>query len=198
MSSSSPAGPAKIAAAAGLLVLGLALSAVAGWRGYARMTAWVTGLARVVGPGRAEVTLARAGTYTIYYEWASTLGGRTVRGPFEPPPLRCSLTSKATGQEVRLEAPSSKVTYEFSCAGRNLFDFTVDQPGVYLLESSLTGAGGPSEVVLAVGEGFGERLGGFLGGIFFSICCTFASALPVSILLFLTFFRKPGQAGKSR
>ncbi len=67
--------------------------------------------------------------------------------------LRCVLVSKANNLKVALSPSAMNSTYEFGGrSGRAIFDFRIDQPGVYTISAAYTqGQQGP-EVVLAVGK----------------------------------------------
>jgi hypothetical protein len=59
---------------------------------------------QVIVPGQSELTLDKAGTYTIFHEYRSTVGTRvfaveTVSG------LSVTVRSKATGEDILLQRP---------------------------------------------------------------------------------------------
>ena len=72
-------------------------------------------LTQVIIPGQSELTLTDPGEYAIYHEYRSVVAGKiysTVQEDISG--LRYSLTSKATGEEIRLSRPSTRSTYSLS------------------------------------------------------------------------------------
>ena len=124
-------------------------------------------LQQVVVPGKSDITLAKAGSYTVYHEYRSTIGARVYSGPRDISGLECRLVSKATGAEIPLTAPLGSSNYSYgSRAGVSVFDFKIDQPGVYEFSGGYADTGEGPQVVLAIGQGFvGEILLTVLGGL---------------------------------
>ena len=112
-------------------------------------------LQQVVVPGKTDITLAKAGSYTIYHEYRSVIGSRVSSSPRLVSGLQCRLVSKATGAEIPLSTSLGSSHYSYgSHAGVSLFDFTIDQPGVYEISGGYAATGEGPQVVLAIGQGF--------------------------------------------
>jgi hypothetical protein len=131
---------------------------IAGWALFAgflfqSLSGMEAGLQRVVVPGEMDITLRERGRYTISYEYRSVIAGKIYSTAENISGLECTLVSKANGSKVALSLTSVNTTYEFGGhAGRAIFDFTIDQPGIYTLTAAYPeGRQGP-EIVLAVGE----------------------------------------------
>jgi hypothetical protein len=112
-------------------------------------------LQRVVAPGETELTLREPGTYTIFYEYHSFIGDKVYSTDASISGLACAVVSKAGNAKIALAPSSMNTTYDFGGrSGRSLFEFRIDQPGVYGLSARYPeGQPGP-EVVLAVGRDF--------------------------------------------
>jgi hypothetical protein len=110
-------------------------------------------LQQVVVPGETDLTLREPGNYTISYEHHSVIGDKVYSTDESISGLRCVLVSKANNLKVALSPSSMNSTYEFGGrSGRSIFDFRIDQPGVYTISAGYPqGQQGP-EVVLAVGK----------------------------------------------
>jgi hypothetical protein len=149
-----------------------ALLFVAGWVLFA-LILWKSlsgiyeGMPQVVVPGSGEVTLAKPGNYTIFHEHESVVGQRLYSASRGVPGLECSLRSKATGAPVELKRSFSNTTYSMGGrSGVSFLDFTVDQPGVYILSAEYPQGTDGDETVLAVGQGIGLRIvAGVLGSL---------------------------------
>jgi 2',3'-cyclic-nucleotide 2'-phosphodiesterase (5'-nucleotidase family) len=170
-----------------------ALVFVGGWVGFAVilfMNLWgMEGkLQQVVVPGRTEITLRDAGTYTIFYEHKSVVGNKVYSTAQELSGLECAVISKATGAKVPLSVASMSGNYEFGGrAGTSVFDFNIHDPGVYELSAAYPeGQAGP-EVVLAVGHDFTM---GLLTTIFGSLAIVFGSMLVSIVIVVVTAVKR--------
>jgi hypothetical protein len=170
-----------------------ALVFVAGWVLFAlvlfkNLSGLESKLQQVVVPGKAELNLARASTYTIYYEYQSAVGskiystGRSLSG------LECVVTSKATSEKLRVSPTTVNSSYSLgSRSGVGVFDFTIDRPGIYVLSAQYAeGREGP-EVVLAVGEGFTT---GILTTVFGGLAIVFGSMGAAVVIALVTFLKR--------
>lgn len=174
-----------------------ALVFVAGWVLFAlflfkNLSGLSSKLQQVVVPGKAELNLAQAGTYTIYYEYESVVGsklystGRSLSG------LECAVTAKATGANVPVSSTTVSSHYSLgSRSGFGVFDFTIDRPGIYVLSAQYAeGHEGP-EVVLAVGQGFTT---GILTTVFGGLAIVFGSmGLAVALAIYTALKRYQAQ-----
>ena len=108
----------------------------------------------VIAPGKADITFAESGTYTINYEYQTTLDSRTFNTPPEFPSMELALVSTAFGTRVPIRAASASATYEVgSTKGAAIAEFTIDRPGTYTLASQYPGGETGPEVALAIGRG---------------------------------------------
>jgi hypothetical protein len=139
-----------------LIVVGVALFVVTLWRGISSIPSKVQ---QLVAPGKAELTLAKAGDYTIFYESQSVFGGRVYSTGRDVPGLECEVVAKSTGAPVALKRSNVNTTYELGGrSGRSVFDFHIDRPGVYQITSAYPEGQEGEKVVLAVGQGVAMRI----------------------------------------
>jgi hypothetical protein len=150
------AGAAVVAA-----VLWLALGLFLGFRSLSRQ---VEGFQRVPIPGQAEVSLAEAGGYTLYFEG---MGASDEQATI--PPFNVSLTSLTSRQPVTIRPYGGSATYGFAGhSGRAVGTFQIGEPGRYLLQAE----GEPQDVEanVAVGRSVGP-------GIFRTVTLAIAGAM---------------------
>ncbi len=103
-------------------------------------------------PGTHEIQIDSTGEYTVFYEYRSTVDGVAYRTSEYIPDLRVRLKSKTDLQEIDLSSTSGSHSYTIgSRAGTSLFDFNIDQPGVYILTAEYQDASTTPKVVLAIG-----------------------------------------------
>jgi|GraSoiStandDraft_41_1057321.scaffolds.fasta_scaffold16706_7 hypothetical protein len=115
-------------------------------------------LTQILAPGETELNLSAPGTYIIFYERESTLGGRVYSTGEHLSGLECQLISRATGSGVALSAPRTSSSYAIGGrSGRSFLQFQVAQPGIYALSAKYTGGQMEPEVVLAVGQEFSRH-----------------------------------------
>jgi hypothetical protein len=126
-------------------------------------------LERVVVPGAERVELSETGTYTVFYEYESTVDGQQFSTGQSVPPLAIEVHRVDDGAEINVGPSRGSTTYDVgNYAGRSIASFSVDEPGTYEISAEYTdGSDGP-EVVLAVGEGVDRgiltSIGAFIGG----------------------------------
>lgn len=158
------------AIAAGIFAVGLLVAGLLGYRFVTGLLGLTDDLQQVVVPGTTELMLEETGSYTIFYEYRSTVDGRVFRTPESVSGLNVELVSLDTGEAIPLTSPGSDSDYSIrGRAGRSVLSFRIDQPGRYALTGEYaSGAQGP-EVVLAIGHGFGREL-------FLTIVIAFAAA----------------------
>jgi hypothetical protein len=139
------------ALAAAVIVGGAGLFAWVIWKGVSSIPSKVQ---QVVAPGETDLTLPAPGNYTIYYELRSTIGNQVYSTGDDVPGLECSVTAKESGKAVALTRSTVASTYSFGGrAGVSLFDFHIDQPGVYRIAATYPAGRQGSEVVLGIGHG---------------------------------------------
>jgi hypothetical protein len=139
--------------AAAVLVSGLILAVLLGYRGVRAMLSLGDAVARVVVPGNAELTLAEAGEYSIWHEYRSVVDGTGFVNEPDLPGLRCALRAPDTGDAVALAPSSASASYSIgSRAGVLVWRFRAERPGTYALSCRYAaGQAGPN-AVLAVSE----------------------------------------------
>jgi len=150
---------------------------------YRNLSGISSKLQQVVVPGKTELSLNRPGSYTIYYEQESVVGSKVYSTSRSLSGLECTVTAKATGEEVALSRAA--VSSRYSVGGRSgysVFDFKIDRPGIYEITARYPeGQEGP-EVVLAVGQGFTM---GVLTTVFGGLAIVFGSiGLAVAIAVY--------------
>jgi hypothetical protein len=149
---------------------------------------------RAVVPGSGDITLSQAGKYTVFYEYRSMVDNRIYSTGEEIPGIQVNLVSKDTGAEIPLSAASVNTTYTIGGrSGIALFDFGIDQPGVYELSASypasVQGQQRP-EIILAVFHGssleelFGSIMG-TVGGVLAIAFVPFAVGIAIIVITFL-------------
>ena len=170
-----------------------ALVFVAGWVLFAlvlfkNLSGLSSRLQQVVVPGKAELNLAQAGTYTIYYEYESVVGSRVYATGRSLSGLECGLTAKATGANVPVSSTTVSSHYSLgSRSGFGVFDFTIDRPGIYVLSAQYAeGREGP-EVVLAVGQGFAT---GIVTTVFGGLAIVFGSMGAAVVIALITLLKR--------
>ncbi|MGE5325794.1 MAG: hypothetical protein ACM3NO_02045 [Deltaproteobacteria bacterium] len=150
--------------AGAILVAGIALFVIVLWKGISSIP---SRLQQVTAPGSAELTLAKPGDYTIFYEYQSVIGNRVYSTGEHVPGLECTLISKSSGSPVPVSRSTVDSSYSLGGrAGKSVFGFHIDQPGVYEIKSSYGQGQEGEEIVLAVGQGVGMAIvTGVLGGL---------------------------------
>ena len=177
----------------GLAVLvmfaGMALFVVTIWKGLSAAT---SKLQQVAAPGQTEITLGERGEYTVFYEFKSVMDKRVYSSSESVPGLEFKLVSKSTGAEVELKPTSVNSTYAIGGrSGKSIFDFQIDQPGVYVLTTAYPRGREGDDVVLAVGNGF---TGGIFKTVVGGIAVMFGSII-LSILIAVMTAVKRNRAG---
>jgi hypothetical protein len=120
--------------------------------------------ARFVAPGEATLTFTKGGTYTIYYEYRSTVDGKSYSTSSDPPPLSLTLRN-ASGGTVPVKAKSNEVSFSVNDrAGKSIAEFSIAGPGTYTLTADSPGNNEP--FVLAIGKSvFGTLLAWAVSGL---------------------------------
>jgi hypothetical protein len=124
------------------------------WFAIARAGGIEAGLQQVVVPGGADLNLRTPGTYTIFHERTSRVGGQLYTAD-DISGLRVTIRSAAAGREIPLRRPSGSSTYNLrGRSGTSVFAFDVDTPGIYRLTGAYGDGRQEPRTVLAVGTGF--------------------------------------------
>ena len=143
---------------AGALLLVLAGVALAGLSVYSQLTGLAAHVPQIVVPGRADLTLSRPGTYTIYLEREAVVNGRLYTTDDAIAGLRVQITS-VSGGAVEMSTPSVSSNYAISGrAGEAVLAFTIAEPGRYQLVASYPDGRAEPQGVVAVGLGVPERI----------------------------------------
>ncbi len=127
---------------------------------FCGLSSLIGGLTQMVVPGQHELILSETGRYMVFHEYRSVVGNTAysmARGGLSG--LQCTLSSKATGEQIPLSQSAMKATYSMgSRSGFLLLDFRVPSPGPYVFSAQYpAGQEGPSGV-LSVGHGFVKQL----------------------------------------
>jgi len=115
-------------------------------------------LTQVVVPGSEDIAFAESGAYAVYYEYHSVVDGAVYASSETPPALACTLTSKATGDEVGV-MPDYVETNTYSTKDRErvgvlIRSITIDELGTYTFSCRYADGRSQPEIVLAVGPNF--------------------------------------------
>jgi len=144
------------------------------------------GLEQVVVPGSYDMTFNKAATYIVYYEYESVVDGTVYATGETLSGLRCSVTHKVSGRDVRLESSSASSTYTMGGrAGKAILQFTIDEPGIY--EFTAWYENGEQDIVLAVGQDFTMML---FTSIFGGIAILFGSWIIAGIIFIVTLVKR--------
>jgi hypothetical protein len=145
-------------------------------------------LTQIVVPGQWDITLAKAGDYTVFYEYKSIVQNKVYATNESLSGIECVLTSNTTGKPVAFAPASVNSTYSVgSRAGVSVLNFSIKQPGTYEFSCGYSQGKEGSEVVLAIGQGFTGKIAGTVFGglaIFFG-----SGAIAISIAV-VTFLRR--------
>jgi len=166
------------------LLLGLA---IAGWVGWSASTEIASAFTRFVVPGTGVVALAKPGTYTIFHETQSVVGGR-VYAVKDIPGMKVDVAPEAGGAAIPVEPANGRSTYSVgSRSGESMLEFTVAEPGRYRVTAAYAGGQDGPQTVLAISSGI---LGTLLRAIVVGVgSVTHGFALSLALLL-TTYFRR--------
>lgn len=147
-------------------------------------------------PGNAELALPNPGEYTVFYEYQSVMGNRTYSTGLDVPDLRLSVVSKDTGSAVKLRPSGVNTTYSFERrAGRSLFDFNIDKPGVYQFKTRYAKGQQGEEVAMAVGQGVP---GVIMKTVFMGLSIAFATLGLTFVIVLVTAIKRHNAAKRLR
>jgi hypothetical protein len=91
---------------------------------------------RVNVPGETELTLDEPGTYTIFHENMTFGDGGPPQQQRGLSDFRCTLMRKADGRQIEIHSPSTSMNYSSAeSAGYAVLEFTIDEPGTYILDT---------------------------------------------------------------
>lgn len=140
------------------------------------------GMIRVESPGETEISIDRTGTWTIFHESVTSTGGPMDgqgEGSFD---IRCTVTRKSDGLEVAVRPCAANLTYSnMDRSGYGVLEFTVDEPGAYVLLCESGDA-----VTLAVAH---EFMGNLMRTIFGSCAVSGVAVLLAAVLIVVAVVR---------
>ncbi|HKU94580.1 MAG TPA: hypothetical protein VJR58_04860 [Vineibacter sp.] len=168
------------------------IAAVAGavWIVASRIGDVGAGLVQVVVPGGADLDLKQPGSYTIFHERTSTVGGRIYTAP-SVSGLRVTVKSAATGRDVTVRQPAGSSRYDFGGrSGTSVLAFNIDAPGRYRLDAAYEDGRQQPQTVLAVGTGF---VSGLLTTIALALGVAFGG-IAVALAIFIVVLLKRRRA----
>jgi len=112
-------------------------------------------LTRVIVPGSAEINFPESGAYAVYYEYRSDLNGVSYVRAQNLPWIDCQLTSKASGEEIKLESTYVEgdiySTHNKGRAGVLMNNISINQPGVHEFSCRYLDGRSNPQIVLAIG-----------------------------------------------
>ena len=152
---------------------------------------------QVIVPGSGDITLQQTGKYTIFYEYRSVVGNRIYFTGENIPGIIVNITSKDTGDELPFSSTAAKSSYSIgSRSGIGLFDFVIDEPGIYELSAAYPVVQGQQgeeqrqEIVLAIIHSsvieriFGSIIG-TVAGAMVVVLVPFAVGIAIIVITFL-------------
>ena len=145
---------------------------------------------RVVVPGSHELEL-KSGTYTVFYEYNSSVGGVAYSTSEYLDGMVVTVRSQDGSGVVPVKDTSTNSNYQIgSRAGASMFQFHIDEPGTYVLTARYEDGSTKPSVVLAVGQSNFLRI--FLPAMPLGLF-----GLVVGLLITVWVFVKRRKAGKT-
>lgn len=115
----------------------------------------VNNLTRVIVPGSAEINFPESGAYAVYYEYRSDINGVSYVRAQNLPRMDCQLTSKASGEEIKLEYTYVEgeiyTTKNKERAGVLMNNISINQPGIHEFSCRYLDGRSNPQLVLAIG-----------------------------------------------
>lgn len=119
----------------------------------------IDSLTQVVVPGRAELSLKRNQTYTVFLEEQSVVNGKIYSTTQPIQGLACVVTSVQNGTTIAIRKPDTSTTYELNGrSGHSVLEFSIHEDGKYLFACDYDENSRGPQVVVAVGSGVGEAI----------------------------------------
>lgn len=155
-------------------------------------------MTQVIVPGSADITFPKKGTYAVYFEYRSLVDGVQYINAKTPPPLICSLTSKATGKEVGVtpEYIQGNIysTKDRERVGVYILSISLAKPGTYTFSCHYPDEGTAPKVVIAIGSNIAWELfnivarpiAAILGGL---VVLLGSGAIGLLIFIVVAFYR---------
>jgi hypothetical protein len=175
------------AAAIGVFLIGMAAFAVFLVLSLSRIG---DGLTRIVVPGQFDMPLETGG-YTVFYEPLSTVDGRLYSGDITG--LQFSVLPRFGGAVVEITPDRSSRYSLGDRSGESILSFKIAEAGTYRVTAAYDGGRTAPQSVLALGQGFMQRL---LGIIFGGLAIAFTGAIAAGLIFFIVY-RKRNAAPKA-
>lgn len=170
------------------IVAGVLLAASVAASGFyvvSRVAGLTGSLFQVIVPGRADLNLQTAGTYTIFHEYRSVIDGTEYDYDRSLSDLRVTVQS-ADGEQVKLSLLRGTSRYTVpGRAGYSVYTFDISRPGLYRLAAAYEDGRDRPRTVLAVGSGF---VSGILETVMIAMAITL-SGIGVAVILFVIVYR---------
>ena len=164
------AGPSALFIVLGILIIGVGVTSFI-FMIYNTVTK-LGDVEPLIVPGEHRLELDEVGTYDIFLEYNSVIDGEVYSNPQGVPGLTFLVRVAETGTEVPVARPNANLTYNLgSRSGSAILNFTIDEPGTYLLSATYSTEAGPPAVITVIHE-FGQGLlTSILGGIAILMVC---------------------------
>jgi hypothetical protein len=116
-------------------------------------------LSRVVVPGQARLNLERGKSYTVFYESHTTVDGKLYSTRQSVRALECHVKSLDDGEEAAISPSSNPTQYRLGGrSGHSILEFSAPRDGQFDFSCAYASGVAGTNVVLAVGTGFGSRM----------------------------------------
>jgi hypothetical protein len=181
--------------AALLPVLGCLITTAIIYRGFPNLpgaleTIDIHNMTQVIVPGSADITFPKKGAYAVYYEYRSLVEGVQYINTKTPPPLICSLISKATGKEVGVTPEyiqgNTYSTKDRERVGVHILSISMTEPGTYTFSCHYPDEGTAPKVV-AIGPNIVWELFNIVARLIAAILGGLVVLLGLGAIAFLVF-----------
>ena len=148
--------------------------------------------------GTADITFPKKGAYAVYYEYRSLVDGVQYINAKIPPPLTCSLASKATGKEVGVSPEyiqgNTYSTKDRERVGVHILSISMAKLGTYTFFCHYPDEGTARKVVVAIGPNIvwelfnivARPIAAILGGL---VVLLGSGAIAFLVLMVVVFYR---------
>jgi hypothetical protein len=116
-------------------------------------------LVRLIVPGKTVLHLAKAGSYTVFYEYESIVGGQVFSTGESLQEINCSAQMANSNMDVPLSRPSTRTSYKTGeASGFSVLEFQIKTPGNYDFACDYRAGQEGNQVVFAVGPGISTKI----------------------------------------
>jgi len=137
-------------------------------------------------PGTASMPIDKTGKYTLYFEYDSVMGGKAYHA-YDISDMLFTLTNQDTGENIKLNDSVINSYYSINgISGKSIFDFEIDEPGQYVLET-LYDSGSGQDAILAIGQPFAVQM---VIRIFLAIGSFFLALIIPAIIIVVTVVKR--------